>query len=990
MTHKELESEVFKDKHKFQDDVWGQIILNDLEHDVIDTPEFQRLFRTSQLGFVDLVYQTANHTRGVHSIGACRATQLLMKHLADNMACAGSTIKISPAEQILIRLGALLHDISHVPLSHDIEKKTHKIFYNQNKSKDSTLKIKSHYGHYHKHDDCENNPPLYILLCNEDVSTLARVLHHHSASFYELLKSHENANGCKHLKGFIEELFKIENEWDVKRKLLPNLLFHLLIYENHSDHKVWKQKIAKRFDPDGELFRDDWGLGPPSSWEKLHDLWYQPFRHDIIGNTLCADLIDYLQRDPQRLGMNRQIDLHLLSYYVLVPWKPKTEGQDNPSYIKIENSDIKYYCCAIDLQDQKRGTTRVSLINDIFRLLDLRHEIHEKAVMHRVVHSAIAMLSRALLLLGDKKPRLKELIQLEKPNHALQSEDTFFQHLLNICEEKENKELHHIKEAHRILLKLIDRRVYRPLIIIPGDRANAFDFSGWQSNKLGKSESEYLAEKTEYNLRTLATIIDSTYYSPFLLFVSACVEKYLQGVFDTDDDLCDYTQKIFADGNRDNLVKQAMELIPSRIIIWTTPYKQLYKDPAVTVALDEKLSYPIDELVDELAKQNNDSTDKHKSAIVQIKGSINDANSKYSALWKLYVFISDGLYYTGIYNKIKNAIVKKSNPIFDSTQHEMRLNEARNFMVASFETISNHWNFFCTEHHKYGVAERTNLLKTPMDSKNFLELVNAWIRTYEKTNDKSKELMQNTTIDNSSQTMFNNNNTTSTLSTVNIKHYVHSHPLQEEQGRNCRDIRYKMDYNQSDESYSKAKNSTNPREYELVNFLENIGLKDTKVLTELEFKHLQELFDSKTLIIYKNLRSKNHQFGIEDLKLLWLSGFPWPEYEGIKPEKVSGSPRKEELQTERIIQLIPQTSEEIRKWLLNEADILDSRVRRRFTENISQIITLIESLPHELRQEVFSDLKQRFRNESMLIFNDIKLDQIVYALKRKWQKPDDK
>src|SRR5438552_9443402 len=76
----------FRDRHKFQDDVWGKITLNELERDVIDTPEFQRLFRTSQLGFVDLVYQTANHTRGAHSIGACAVARQLMEHLERNMA----------------------------------------------------------------------------------------------------------------------------------------------------------------------------------------------------------------------------------------------------------------------------------------------------------------------------------------------------------------------------------------------------------------------------------------------------------------------------------------------------------------------------------------------------------------------------------------------------------------------------------------------------------------------------------------------------------------------------------------------------------------------------------------------------------------------------------------------------------------------------------------------------------------------------------------
>src|SRR2546423_12413274 len=74
----------FRTRHKFQDDVWGQIRLNDLERDVIDTPEFQRLFRTAQMGFVDLAYPTANHTRGAHCIGACHVANFLVDRLNQN------------------------------------------------------------------------------------------------------------------------------------------------------------------------------------------------------------------------------------------------------------------------------------------------------------------------------------------------------------------------------------------------------------------------------------------------------------------------------------------------------------------------------------------------------------------------------------------------------------------------------------------------------------------------------------------------------------------------------------------------------------------------------------------------------------------------------------------------------------------------------------------------------------------------------------------
>ena len=37
--------------------------------------------------------------------------------------------------------------------------------------------------------------------------------------------------------------------------------------------------------------------------------------------------------------------------------------------------------------DSKRNTLRMELLNDLFQLLNLRHEIHEKAVFHRVVQS---------------------------------------------------------------------------------------------------------------------------------------------------------------------------------------------------------------------------------------------------------------------------------------------------------------------------------------------------------------------------------------------------------------------------------------------------------------------------------------------------------------------------------------------------------------------------------------------------------------------------
>ena len=51
---------------------------------LIDTPEFRRLARISQLGLVSLVYPAAIHTRFEHSLGVYRMALLYLKQLADD------------------------------------------------------------------------------------------------------------------------------------------------------------------------------------------------------------------------------------------------------------------------------------------------------------------------------------------------------------------------------------------------------------------------------------------------------------------------------------------------------------------------------------------------------------------------------------------------------------------------------------------------------------------------------------------------------------------------------------------------------------------------------------------------------------------------------------------------------------------------------------------------------------------------------------------
>ena len=108
-----------------RDPVHGDIELTPEEVRLIDTAEFQRLRGIKQLGTASLVYPGATHTRFEHSIGTLHMTERLLaavnKHgVRDPRGCQQAT----PEESRILRIAALLHDITHIPFGHSIEDQT--------------------------------------------------------------------------------------------------------------------------------------------------------------------------------------------------------------------------------------------------------------------------------------------------------------------------------------------------------------------------------------------------------------------------------------------------------------------------------------------------------------------------------------------------------------------------------------------------------------------------------------------------------------------------------------------------------------------------------------------------------------------------------------------------------------------------------------------------------------------------------------------------
>jgi len=105
-----------------RDSIHGDIYVEDEAiYEIINTPEFQRLRRLSQLGGAQFAYPGATHTRFSHSLGVYYVIGEFLK----NPYFAEATTE---KEKLLVKIAGLLHDIGHGPFSHSFEgitKKSH-------------------------------------------------------------------------------------------------------------------------------------------------------------------------------------------------------------------------------------------------------------------------------------------------------------------------------------------------------------------------------------------------------------------------------------------------------------------------------------------------------------------------------------------------------------------------------------------------------------------------------------------------------------------------------------------------------------------------------------------------------------------------------------------------------------------------------------------------------------------------------------------------
>lgn len=118
-----------------QDPIHGAISIEQKILNVIDHKAFQRLRKIKALGFLEMVFPSARHSRFEHSIGAMHVLEKLVLEGIENSKCillqapnksdyqelSSLDLEKIKEEKNYYLLAALLHDVGHGPFSHASE-----------------------------------------------------------------------------------------------------------------------------------------------------------------------------------------------------------------------------------------------------------------------------------------------------------------------------------------------------------------------------------------------------------------------------------------------------------------------------------------------------------------------------------------------------------------------------------------------------------------------------------------------------------------------------------------------------------------------------------------------------------------------------------------------------------------------------------------------------------------------------------------------------
>lgn len=344
-----------------RDQIHGDVKFDPLSVALLGTDALQRLGRIYQLGYAHLVYRGGTHTRLSHVMGATHTAGKLVDSLRQNYAqkndywplgaISPSVFLPFPGKVIDLRWefvrhicswAALLHDVAHIPLGHTLEDEFEKL--------------------YPKHDDFHSDRLAYLWVGDSsgEISEIKEVLQNerlYPESFRQLGVTPDEVYGAVLLSCLHKEAPSKDDEL---KKSFAKVIQGL--DDSTPIHKALKKALV----------------------DTSARAAFYPFFADLVGDTICADYLDYLRRDPTNVGLDVLRDDRVISCFYV--------GRE-------ETDEPNLYRMALSLVDRS-GHPRLDTCTGVIDLVRQRFRFAEIIYYHKTKIAASAMFAKAIKLIG--------------------------------------------------------------------------------------------------------------------------------------------------------------------------------------------------------------------------------------------------------------------------------------------------------------------------------------------------------------------------------------------------------------------------------------------------------------------------------------------------------------------------------------------------------------------------------------------------------------
>jgi HD superfamily phosphohydrolase len=411
--------------------LYGDQRLSGAELEILHTPAMQRLYGLRQLGLTDRIFIDASHARIHHVVGVLEQVEKLVSAIVANLVKSKRTLRIRSSKESqrafnsdelaelvrsrkpVIRLIGLLHDLTHAPFGHTVE--------------DEIQLVKT------KHDEPGRQADaFYRLFCQLIAWLTVEAKGPEFAGFPNSLRPFLSHGATSKLPAPVEigmlaktllsevSFAQADGSWRLSRHDIAELfaqtncamtaLLHLealhkmeLSEKDLPGNKVYEFQAAINLALEGTEFEP-----------MLNEFQFQPnrdaFMLDIVGNTVCADLLDYAKRDSHFAGLCLDYDAdRIAENFTLVSLDESEYEQDNS---KGDGGHAKGRILPQGYSDPFAGSsirTAISLVSHKYRtdvpselmnLLNVRFYLYERVIFHPTKCAAGSMLGTGLQLLG--------------------------------------------------------------------------------------------------------------------------------------------------------------------------------------------------------------------------------------------------------------------------------------------------------------------------------------------------------------------------------------------------------------------------------------------------------------------------------------------------------------------------------------------------------------------------------------------------------------